>query len=98
MPFDPNRAKHKRMPQNERLFQLPQHFFAARWQRAHSLGFPTLLVFLLFSRRNTRCTIKMSLIATIFALVFVTELISWIGKSVLLEFVSNACWVTVNGI
>lgn len=30
----------------------------------------------------------MSLIATIFVLVFVTELISWIGKSVLLEFVS----------
>ncbi|KAH9948973.1 WRB/Get1 family [Amylocystis lapponica] len=29
----------------------------------------------------------MSLIATIFMLVFVTELISWIGKSVLLEFV-----------
>ncbi|KAH9839253.1 WRB/Get1 family [Rhodofomes roseus] len=28
----------------------------------------------------------MSLIITIFALVFVTELISWIGKSVLLEF------------
>ena len=24
MPFDPNRAKHKRMPQSERLFQLPQ--------------------------------------------------------------------------
>jgi hypothetical protein len=29
----------------------------------------------------------MSLILTIFALVFVTELISWIGKSVLLHFV-----------
>ncbi|KAJ3482237.1 hypothetical protein NLI96_g7107 [Meripilus lineatus] len=29
----------------------------------------------------------MSLIATIFTLVFLTELISWIGKSVLLEFV-----------
>ena len=30
---------------------------------------------------------SMSLILTIFALVFVTELISWIGKSVLLHFV-----------
>jgi hypothetical protein len=29
----------------------------------------------------------MSLVLTIFALVFVTELISWIGKSVLLHFV-----------
>ena len=29
----------------------------------------------------------MTLILTIFALVFFTELISWIGKSVLLEFV-----------
>ena len=32
----------------------------------------------------------MTLIATIFALVFLTELISWIGKSVLLELVSPA--------
>jgi hypothetical protein len=31
----------------------------------------------------------MSLIFTIFALVFLTELISWIGKSVLLEFVRS---------
>lgn len=30
----------------------------------------------------------MSLIITIFALVFITELISWIGKSVLLDLVS----------
>ncbi|KAH9858656.1 CHD5-like protein-domain-containing protein [Lenzites betulinus] len=29
----------------------------------------------------------MTLLATLFALVFVTELISWVGKSVLLEFV-----------
>lgn len=29
----------------------------------------------------------MTLMATLFVLVFVTELISWIGKSVLLEFV-----------
>ncbi|KAI0823697.1 CHD5-like protein-domain-containing protein [Trametes gibbosa] len=29
----------------------------------------------------------MTLLATLFALVFVTELVSWIGKSVLLEFV-----------
>jgi hypothetical protein len=29
----------------------------------------------------------MSLILTIFALVFITELVSWIGKSVLLHFV-----------
>lgn len=29
----------------------------------------------------------MSLIFTVFALVFLTELISWIGKTVLLEFV-----------
>ncbi len=29
----------------------------------------------------------MSLILTIFALVFITELVSWIGKSVLLQFV-----------
>jgi hypothetical protein len=29
----------------------------------------------------------MSLILTIFALVFVTELVSWIGKSVFLQFV-----------
>jgi len=33
----------------------------------------------------------MSLILTIFALVFVTELISWIGKSVLLHFVRLFC-------
>ena len=32
----------------------------------------------------------MALITTIFALVFLTELISWIGKSVLLEFVRIA--------
>ena len=31
----------------------------------------------------------MALIATLFALVFVTELISWIGQSVLLEFVRS---------
>ena len=31
----------------------------------------------------------MSLIIAIFSLVFVTELISWIGKSVLLEFVRS---------
>jgi len=29
----------------------------------------------------------MSLIITIFALVFITELVSWVGKSVLLHFV-----------
>ena len=29
----------------------------------------------------------MSLIVTIFSLVFLTELVSWIGKSVLVEFV-----------
>lgn len=29
----------------------------------------------------------MSLILTIFALVFITELVSWIGKSVFLQFV-----------
>lgn len=33
----------------------------------------------------------MSLILTIFALVFVTELISWIDKSVLLHFVRLFC-------
>ena len=32
----------------------------------------------------------MSLIITIFSLVFLAELISWIGKSVLLEFVRTA--------
>ena len=32
----------------------------------------------------------MTLIATIFFLVFLTELISWIGKSVLLELVSSS--------
>ena len=31
----------------------------------------------------------MSLIVTIFVLVFITELISWIGKSVLLQFVRS---------
>lgn len=31
----------------------------------------------------------MSLILTLFLLVFVNELVAWIGKSVLLEFVSN---------
>lgn len=31
----------------------------------------------------------MTLIITIFVLVFVTELISWIGKSVLLDLVSS---------
>ena len=31
----------------------------------------------------------MALLTTIFALVFLTELISWIGKSVLLEFVRH---------
>lgn len=32
-------------------------------------------------------TPAMPLIVTIFSLVFLTELVSWIGKSVLLEFV-----------
>lgn len=32
----------------------------------------------------------MTLIITIFVLVFVTELISWIGKSVLLDLVSTS--------
>lgn len=34
-----------------------------------------------------RALFPMSLILTIFALVFVTELVSWIGKSVFLQFV-----------
>ncbi len=34
----------------------------------------------------------MTLMAMLFALVFVTELISWIGKSVLLEFVRHHPW------
>lgn len=38
----------------------------------------------------------MTLIATIFALIFVTELISWIGKSVLLDLVS--CSAGIQGI
>jgi tail-anchored protein insertion receptor len=42
-----------------------------------------LLVFL------TALGFAMSLIITIFALVFITELISWIGKSVLLDLVST---------
>jgi hypothetical protein len=42
-----------------------------------------LLVFL------TALGLAMSLIITIFALVFITELISWIGKSVLLDLVST---------
>ena len=37
-------------------------------------------------RRST-----MSLIIAIFALVFLTELISWVGQSVLLEFVRGTC-------
>ena len=35
----------------------------------------------------TALSFAMSLILTIFALVFITELISWIGKSVLLDLV-----------
>jgi hypothetical protein len=35
----------------------------------------------------TALSFVMSLILTIFALVFITELISWIGKSVLLDMV-----------
>ena len=31
----------------------------------------------------------MTLVITIFVLVFITELISWIGQSVLLDFVSS---------
>lgn len=37
----------------------------------------------------------MTLIFTIFILVFLTELISWIGKSVLLELVSPHVFSTV---
>jgi hypothetical protein len=41
----------------------------------------------LISGLRVHPTHLMSLIVTIFALVFITELISWIGKSVLLHFV-----------
>ena len=44
-------------------------------------------VYLVSQHNCTDAFTEMSLILTIFALVFVTELISWIGKSVLLHFV-----------
>ncbi len=60
-------------------------------ERSQGTGHANLISGLgqVFSHRQKRATqlFSMSLILSIFALVFITELVSWIGKSVLLQFV-----------
>jgi hypothetical protein len=60
-------------------------------ERSQGTGHANLISGLaqVFSHTRKRATLlfSMSLILTIFALVFITELVSWVGKSVLLQFV-----------